>query len=139
MTALYISAKAPTFGENLPDMSEYTFEMVPGLVGRIAELLASIDQKLDKVNVSPVPVDDTPELMSIQDLTDYLPSHPTKSTIYGWCCENLIPYYKQGKRTFFKKSEIDKWLLRTRVKDHAELMEEAQRYCATHPVGGRRR
>ena len=31
-------------------MSEYTFEMVPGLVGRIAELLASIDQKLDKVN-----------------------------------------------------------------------------------------
>ena len=25
------SAKAPTFGENLPDMSEYTFEMVPGL------------------------------------------------------------------------------------------------------------
>ena len=39
----------------------------------------------------------------------------------------------------FKKSEIDKWLLRTRVKDNTELMEEAQRYCATHPLGGRRR
>ena len=64
-------------------MNEYTFEMVPGLVGRIAELLASIDQKLDKENVAPIPVDDTPELMSIQDLTEYLPSHPTKSTIYG--------------------------------------------------------
>ena len=32
-----------TFVENLPDMNEYTFEMVPGLVGRIAEQLESID------------------------------------------------------------------------------------------------
>lgn len=32
-------------------MNEYTFEMVLGLVGRIAELLESIDSKLDKVNV----------------------------------------------------------------------------------------
>lgn len=36
----------------------------------------------------------------------------------------------------FDKSEIDEWLLRTRKKDHAELMEEAREYCATHPIGG---
>lgn len=53
--------------------------------------------------------------------------------------QNLHPYYKQGKTLMFKKSEIDKWLLRTRVKDNTELMEEAQRYCATHPLGSRRR
>lgn len=47
-------------------MNEYTFEMVPGLVGRIAELLESIDQKLDKVNVAPIPTDDTPELMTVK-------------------------------------------------------------------------
>ena len=68
MTALFISAKAVTFAENLSDMNEYTFEMVPGLVGRIAELLESIDQKLDKVNVAPIPTDDTPELMTVKDL-----------------------------------------------------------------------
>ena len=39
-------------------MNEYVFEMVPGLVGRIAELLESIDSKLDKVNVTPIPTDD---------------------------------------------------------------------------------
>ena len=139
MTALYISAKAPTFGENLPDMSEYTFEMVPGLVGRIAELLASIDQKLDKVTVAPIPTDDTPELMNVKELGRYLPSHPAPATIYGWIREHSIPHYKQGKTLMFKKSEIDKWLLRTRVKDSTELMEEAQRYCATHPIGSRRR
>lgn len=120
-------------------MSEYTFEMVPGLVGRIAELLASIDQKLDKVNVAPIPTDDTPELMNVKELGRYLPSHPAPATIYGWIREHSIPHYKQGKTLMFKKSEIDKWLLRTRVKDSTELMEEAQRYCATHPIGGRRR
>lgn len=128
-----------TFAENLSDMNEYTFEMVPGLVGRIAELLESIDSKLDKVNVAPIPTDDTPELMNVKDLGRYLPSHPALSTVYSWVNDNTIPYYKQGKTLMFKKSEIDKWLLRTRVKDSTELMEEAQRYCATHPIGGRRR
>ncbi len=53
--------------------------------------------------------------------------------MYSWVNDNTIPYYKQGKTLMFKKSEIDKWLLRTRVKDNTE------RYCATHPLGGRRR
>ena len=113
--------------------------MVPGLVGRIAELLASIDQKLDKVNVVPAATDNTPELMDIKQLGAYLPSHPQPSTIYGWCSEGSIPHYKQGKRTFFKKSEIDRWLLRSRVKDNTELMEEAERYCLEHPLGQKRR
>lgn len=136
---MFISAKAVTFAENYPYMNEYTFEMVPGLVGRIAELLESIDSKLDKVNVVPIPTDDTTELMNVKDLGRYLPSHPAPSTVYSWVNDNTIPYYKQGKTLMFKKSEIDKWLLRTRVKDNTELMEEAQRYCATHPLGGRRR
>ena len=139
MTALFISAKAVTFAENLSDMNEYTFEMVPGLVVRIAELLESIDQKLDKVNVAPIPTDDTPELMTVKDLGRYLPSHPKPSTVYSWVNDNTIPHYKQGKTLMFKKSEIDKWLLRTRVKDNTEIMDEAQRYVATHPLGGRRR
>ena len=65
--------------------------MVPGLVGRIAELLASIDQKLDKVNVVSAATDNTPELMDIKQLGAYLPSHLQPSTIYGWCSEGSIP------------------------------------------------
>ena len=77
--------------------------------------------------------------MNVKDLGRYLPLHPAPSTVYSWVNDNTIPYNKQGKTLMFKKSEIDKWLLRTRVKDNTELMEEAQRYCATHPLGGRRR
>ena len=113
--------------------------MVPQMVGRIAELLTSIDQKLDKLTVPVQPVDNTPEMMSIQDLSNYLPTHPSKSTIYEWCSEKRIPYYKQGKRTFFKKAEIDKWLLNTRVKDSALEREEAEEWCRTHPLGWKHR
>lgn len=113
--------------------------VIPGLADRIAELQKIVDSKLGKVNVAPIPTNDTPELMNVKDLGRYLPSHPAPTTVYSWVNDNTIPYYKQGKTLMFKKSEIDKWLLRTRVKDNTELMEEAQRYCATHPLGGRRR
>ena len=76
-------------------MNEYTFEMVPGLVGRIAELLESIDSKLDKVNVAPIPTDDTPELMNVKDLGRYLPSHPAPSTVYSWVNDNTILFELQ--------------------------------------------
>ena len=107
-------------------MSNYTFEMVPELVGRIAELLASIDEKIDKITFPSSPSGDHPEIMGINELCNYLPSHPSSKTVYSWCHNNTIPYYKQGKRSFFKKSEIDKWLLRTRVKDWTEMIEEAE-------------
>ena len=128
-----------TFVENLNVMADYTFEMVPQMVGRIAELLTSIDQKLEKLTVPAQPVDNTPELMGVKDLGAYLPSHPAPATIYGWIRENSIPHYKQGKTLMFKKSEIDKWLLRTRVKDDAQLQEEAEEWCRTHPIGWRHR
>ena len=128
-----------TFVENLNAMADYTFEMVPQMVGRIAELLTSIDQKLEKLTVPAQPVDNTPELMSVKDLGAYLPSHPAPATIYGWIRENSIPHYKQGKTLMFKKSEIDKWLLRTRVKDDGQLQEEAEEWCRTHPIGWKHR
>lgn len=87
-------------------MNEYTFEMVPGLVGRIAELLESIDSKLDKVNVAPIPTDDTPELMNVKDLGRYLPSHPAPSTVYGWVNDNTIPTTSRARRRCSKSRRL---------------------------------
>ena len=113
--------------------------MVPGLVGRMVELLESIDRKMDRVLELLAAEDDTPELLDIDGLIKYLPSHPAKKTVYDWCTNRSIPFYKQGKRTVFRKSEIDAWLLRSRRKDQAEMMEEAREYVANHPIGGWKR
>jgi len=48
-------------------------------------------------------------LLTIEELREYLPDKPTKSTVYRWTCENKIPYKKFGKKLFFDQSEIDTW------------------------------
>ncbi|HPE86043.1 MAG: helix-turn-helix domain-containing protein [Bacteroidales bacterium] len=50
------------------------------------------------------------EYFDIQGLINYLPSHPSRSTVYGWTCNRTIPFIKQGKRVVFKRSDIDEWL-----------------------------
>ena len=47
---------------------------------------------------------------NVKELSEYLPTHPAVQTIYGWTCNNAIPYHKKGKRTFFLKNEIDEWI-----------------------------
>ena len=83
-------------------MDKYTFEMIPGLIGEIAELLRSIDTKLDKLTAEPEPASAFPEWLNIKDLTAFMPTHPAAPTIYGWVRENLIPYYKEGKASVFQ-------------------------------------
>ena len=51
------------------------------------------------------------EWLTIDELQDYLPDYPAKSTIYGLVCYKKIPFHKTGKKLRFLKSEIDEWLL----------------------------
>lgn len=48
-------------------------------------------------------------LLTIEELQEYLPDKPKKSTIYVWTCEKRVPYIKKGKKLFFDKSKIDTW------------------------------
>ena len=45
----------------------------------------------------------------LEELCDYLPERPSKSTIYSWVGKNMIPFHKRGKRLLFLQSEIDSW------------------------------
>lgn len=52
---------------------------------------------------------DTTELLTINELIDYLPDKPSKHTIYGWVYRKTIPSIKMGRKLFFDKSKIDSW------------------------------
>lgn len=56
-------------------------------------------------------------MMGIHELTRYL--HVRASTIYSWTHCRQIPYYKVGRLVKFRKSEIDEWLERRKVKEMA--------------------
>lgn len=54
--------------------------------------------------------EDAPDsgIMQTEELCEYLKIKP--SAVYQFTTYKRIPYYKKGKRIFFKKTEIDEWL-----------------------------
>lgn len=88
-----------------------TFENLPEAV---QELHQKVDKLLSqKLNNQP---DEPDRLLTIEELREFLPEKPAKQTIYGWVNERLIPYEKHGKRLYFRKSDINSWLLKGREK-----------------------
>jgi excisionase family DNA binding protein len=60
------------------------------------------------------------DLMTLEELREYLPDKPRPITIYRYVCDGVIPYYKYGKKLFFSKAEIDEWNLKGRRKAYAK-------------------
>ena len=46
---------------------------------------------------------------------------------------NILPCYKPNvNRLYFKKSELEDWMMQNRSKSMAEIESEAAAYCTTH-------
>ena len=103
-----------------------TFEKLPEavvfLIGKVEELTQSLQVMSNQPTIR------ADSWMNIEELIDYLPSHPAKATIYGWVSGRNIPHHKSGKNLRFLKSEIDNWLLGGKRKSETELEAEAQQY-----------
>jgi excisionase family DNA binding protein len=85
-------------------MNKSTWDTLPD---RVDEIIKKIDLLIsDKVSQNK----EADYFLSIEDLRDYLPENPARQTIYGWIFERKIPFEKHGKRLYFRKSEVDKWL-----------------------------
>ena len=63
------------------------------------------------------------EYLSIEDACVYL--QLPKNTLYGYCHNNVIPFYKRGKRSFFLRSDLDTWLASGRKKSVKEIETDA--------------
>jgi len=44
--------------------------------------------------------------------------------------DKAIPYYKRGGKAFFKKSEIESWMLQERIPTNDEIKSQAATYIA---------
>ena len=61
----------------------------------------------------------------------------SKSHLYKLTSTGRIPHYKpNGKYIFFDRVEIEKWLLRNRVKTIDEIEAEASTYVTLNRKGG---
>lgn len=70
-------------------------------------------------------------IMSFEEAVEY--TGFSKSYLYKLTSGRKIPHYKPtGRKLFFKRDELDTWLLSNPVKTDARLETEAATYIATN-------
>lgn len=57
-----------------------------------------------------------------------------KSSIYQLTSMRMIPFYRKGKRLYFKRSEILAWLTARRAKTMDEIRAEAIEHTSRKPT-----
>ena len=73
----------------------------------------------------------TKEVLTMDECSAY--TGYTKNHLYRLTSQKTIPYYKpMGGTIYFRKSEIEDWLLQNRQATTAEINSKAATYCRTH-------
>lgn len=76
------------------------------------------------------------EVLTLAELSKY--TGMSRSHLYKLTMKKTIPHSKPaGKMLFFRREEIDAWLLRGRVSTDEEISRKAINYCNKHPGHGR--
>jgi len=95
----------------------------------ILEKLNSIELAIESLKESSKNVD---EFMDIDQTASFLAM--SKTTIYGMTHQRKIPYFKVGKRLFFKKSEIEQWIVSKRINTYDDLEKRAKEHLRKNPL-----
>lgn len=73
----------------------------------------------------------TKEVLTIDECSAF--TGYKKAHLYRLTSQRAIPFYKpMGGTIFFRKSEIEDWLLQNRQATEAKINSKATTYCRTH-------
>lgn len=75
-----------------------------------------------KDHKAPESEDEEERLLNVREAARYLGD--AVATLYGRTSKNEIPFYKRGKKVYFKKSELLAWIEEGRVKSHSQIVGE---------------
>lgn len=54
----------------------------------------------------------------------------SESRVRHLVCDSTLPYYRQGKKIYFKKTDIESWMLNERIPCKSEIECQATTYMA---------
>ncbi len=74
------------------------------------------------------------EVLNLKQAAEYVSL--SKSAIYKKTSERGIPHFKQGKKLYFKRSELDDWMTGLKISTKEEIEKQANEYIMKK---GRRR
>ncbi len=106
---------------------ENPFELLNDRLSRIETLLQNIYTKgnvLDAIEVAP-------KILTTQSVAEYL--NLSTSCIYKLTSSREIPHSKRGKRLYFDKNVIDKWVMENKCTTKKDIQDMADEYLSKHP------
>jgi predicted DNA-binding transcriptional regulator AlpA len=106
---------------------ENPFEIIIERLEQIEKKLSELSAKVEK----PTIVSQEREIMSLNSVDEFL--ELSKSAVYKLTSTRGIAHFKQGKRLYFRKIEIDNWASENRIKTMKEIELEAAEYIRKHP------
>ncbi len=117
-------------------MTHLTFDELPRLVFELQEKIDRLTVLLEDIAENNMPAKDI--WFDIDQLSSYLPNHPSKKTLYKKVEERIIPFHRRedGKTLYFLKAEIDLYLKEGRQKTTKEIVAEVDELLSK---GGRQK
>lgn len=86
----------------------------------------SIEERLDRIER--LVIMGSKEVLNTSEVAMML--NVAVQTVRNMMHEKSIPYYKRGGKAFFKKSEIESWMLQERIPTNEEIKSQAATYVA---------
>lgn len=102
------------------DTLQITHNNLPEAIGY---LTGRVDHLIELLSSSGPAQSDT--WFGIDELCQYRPDKPSKSTVYAEVSHRKIPFHKRSKKLIFLKSEIDQWLAGGKQLTGAEVIASA--------------
>ncbi len=103
-------------------MKPFTFDQIPVMMNKIHDKLEHLEKLIIRIsNVE----ENKEEVLNIQEASKLLDL--SVSTIYSKVCKREIPVNKQGKRIYFYRHELMKWIKSGRVKTYLEIQNEIEK------------
>lgn len=92
------------------------------------EAVQEINNRLDRIEqLAMIGSKTVLDLSEAATFTGYSESH-----LYNLTSKKQIPHYKKNRKLYFKKSELEEWLLEREVKTDKEIRSKASTYVSTH-------
>lgn len=93
--------------------------------------MVAIDILLDKLNrIEQLSLIGAKSILTLDEAVLY--TGLSKAYLYRMTSNREIPHFKKSRKLYFKKSELEEWMLERKIPTKLEIDSMASTYVATH-------
>jgi excisionase family DNA binding protein len=103
-------------------MKPFTFDQIPIMMNKLHDKLEHLETLILRISITKENKD---ELLNVEEASKLLKL--SVATIYSKICRKEIPFNKKGKRIYFYKHELMKWIKSGRIKTYTEMKNDIEK------------